>query len=215
MLPALKPEASKGDVTTDLAFNSHPESQGAARTTLRQLNSTSVLPNLVTYLGPCSQGESLSFHFQRSISQATNTRKNITEGFLSTTNPKPNLDSRSLEKDYHVAALGNDKSEMVIKAWTEMVIKAPLAKAGGRRSSDCLVVIQEEQLEPRTHPRWDSRGTCETVVETSVPLLGSHAQVNCSSTGLCWVPDWHPCFLFLLQSLRHLLASSSPAAVSN
>lgn len=207
MLPALKPEASKGDITTDFAFNSHPESQGAARTILRQLNSTSVLPNLITYLGPCSQRESLSLHFQRSISQATNTRKNIIEGFLSTTNPKPNLDSRSLEKDYHVAALSNDKSEMVIKA--------PLAKAGGRSSSDCLVVTQEKQLEPRTHPRWDSRGTCETVVETSVPLLGSHAQVNCSSTGLCWVPDWHPCFLFLLQSLRHLLASSSPAAVSN
>lgn len=48
----------------------------------RQQDSATVLPNSITYLGPCSLWESLSLNFQRSFSQATDIRKTIVVDFL-------------------------------------------------------------------------------------------------------------------------------------
>lgn len=115
-----------------LHLTATPTPRNLVSRTPRQKDSVSVLPNLVTYLGPCSQEESPPLHFQRSFTQAADTRKNFTEGSFSTPNPKPYLGSRSLERVYCVAALTSDKWKMSAGGWGRAWIHL-LTEAGGSR----------------------------------------------------------------------------------
>lgn len=128
----------------DFAFNSHPETRNLFSVNSRQHNSASVLPNLITYLSPWSQHESLCLHFWRSFSKAPDTKTTIIEGFLSPDNSASQIPTRGAQRGLTMRLLSpviNGKCLQEpgygpkLPGWPRQV---------GEASSDCLVATQKE-----------------------------------------------------------------------